>query len=251
MIVATATLITILLLGAPSEFYYMESLEKGVKKEVQVKSTKKEINTLLSEYKKEVKAYNKVKKSYMKELDDMINSQFTSAEEFQSWSDELRSLTRDHQLKSIAYRMETGNLISDTEWEGIVGSEKDRMLKEYDKTSKKAAKNSLDKKFAKFEEYILNSDMHECDKIEAVESLSEFQTNIYHLSSFEKEAQLNYHSIILNQHSSLDELETIYANKNEASSDSYDSLVKLHEYMSTNLSEKGWQKFIGQLRKNV
>ena len=102
MLIATATLITILLLGAQTEFYYIHSLENGVKKEVVDKSTRKQINGLLSQYKKEVKAYDKARTSYMKQLDKMVTSQFTSDESFQAWSQELISLTTATPIKCLA-----------------------------------------------------------------------------------------------------------------------------------------------------
>lgn len=251
MLVATATLIAVLILGAGMDFYFIESLEQGVKKEVVDKSRRKEINSLLSDYKKNVKSYNKVKKSYLKDLEYLTLDQYTTADDFEMWSAGLDSITINHQLYAIDTRNSVVELLTEDEWDHIILREKSRMLNEYDKTVAKKHKDPLGKYFEYLEQFIDESDMHEMDKFEAIENLNQLHSELGHLGNFQKEAQLEFSSLILDQQSSELEFIQILIKHDGIRSNSYNSLVNMHYTMSNNLSEKEWNKFVGKISKKV
>ena len=251
MLIATATLITILFLGAGIELYFIESLEKGVKKEVVDKTRKKEINAALSAYKKNVKTFNKVRNSYLKDLESLTQDQYASAEDFQLWYEGLDSLTKNHHQYAFDTRMSVSQLLSDAEWDKIVFREKSRMMKDFEKKADKKVKDPLNKVFARLEQFIDESDMHEMDRIEAKQKLDSFQAELRQLNSFYKDVQLEFSSVIFEQHCSEEEFLKIFEKHDEISTNSYNSLIDMHYAMSNNLSEKEWNKFIGQIRKKV
>jgi len=251
MLIATATLITLLLFGGPEELFLINALEKGIKKEIIDKDLKKEIKSEISEYKKSVKNYKKQRKNQKKELSNLYVSRTTTKEEFTTLFEEMLSTLKKLQKEAFETRISVLDKISEEEWGNIIAKEKERLVKLEQKNAKKKDKEKSKNPFSKFEATVqaLQLDTQtEQNALDHIESLKEQYAN---LENYVEDTRNKFVTIINNKSSTEQELETIANWNNDLRKKAFFELSDLYLLLSKNVPESEWNTVAKEFKKLV
>jgi hypothetical protein len=251
MLIATATLISILLFGGPEEMFLMGILEKGIKKEITDKDRQKEIKSIISVYEKSVKGYKKTRKSQKKELAALYSSKNASADDFSSLYDEMILTLQNLQTKTIDSRIQSLEMITDEEWENMVQMEKDRLIKEETKASKSKKKVKEPKPFLNLEEVIKSLNLDTQNEQESLQQLEKVKKSYDDLVHTVQDSRNKFSQIILDRNSSRAELESVANWNNEIKKDAYFNLVDLYKKLSENVPDENWAKVAKEFGKII
>ena len=158
MIVAIASLITALFLGGPAEIFYVDNLEKGIKKQVLEKERKKEILSEIKSTKTLYKDFEKERKKDYKSFLNLYMDKNTTPDGLNSFFKELKEKRVEYQNKLIDQRLVIYEKIQSEEWDNILESSvsvSEKNLAKAEKTGTKA-KEDFRKTKSKIEEVIPN-----------------------------------------------------------------------------------------------
>ena len=242
MLIATATLISLLLFGGPEEIFLIGSLEKGIKKEIADKDRQKEIKSLISVYKKSAKAYMKKRKSQKKELSGLFSVKNSSMDDFSTLFDEMITTLKNLQMETIDTRLKSFDMITDEEWENMVQMEKDRLEQKEIKASKGKEKDKEPKPFTNLEEMIQSLEMDDKTQQEATQQLDKLKKSYDDLVHTVQDSRNKFSQIILDRNSSRTELESVVNWNNAIKKDAYFDLVDLYKKLSENVPDENWAK---------
>mgnify|MGYP001824717371 CR=1 FL=1 len=251
MLIATATLISMLLFGGPEEMFLMGALEKGIKKEITDKDRQKEIKSIISAYKKRVKNYKKIRKIQKKELAALYSSKITSKENFSSLYDEMILTLENLQNETIDSRLQSLELITDEEWKNMIQREKERLTKEEAKTSKSKKKDKEPKPFSNLEDIIQSLDMDDQNEQESLQQLGKVKKSYDDLVHTVQDSRNKFSLVILERNSSRTELESVANWNNEIKKEAYFNLVDLYKKLSGNVSDENWAKVAKEFSKII
>ena len=242
MLIATATLISLLLFGGPEEIFLIGSLEKGIKKEITDKDRQKEIKSLISVYKKSTKDYKKKRKSQKKELSELYSSKNSSMDDFSSLFNEMIATLENLQRETIDTRLKSFEMITDEEWDNMVQMEKERLEKVETKASKSEKKDKDPKPFSNLEELIKSLGLNSQTEEESLEQLNEVKKSYDDLVHTLQDSRNKFSQIILDRNSSKTELESVANWNNQIKKDAYFDLVDLYEVLSESVPDENWAK---------
>jgi hypothetical protein len=242
MLIATATLISILLFGGPEEMFLMGTLEKGIKKEIKDKERQKEIKSIISAYKERVKKYKKTRKIQKKELASLFSSNKTSSDTFHALYEEMILTLQDLQMETIDSRIQSLEMITDEEWKNMVQMEEDRLTEEETKASKSKKKDKEPKPFSNLEEVIKSLNLDAQNEQESLRQLDKVKKSYDDFVHAVQDSRNKFSQIIRDRNSTRTELESVGNWNNEIKKDAYFNLVDLHKKLSRNVPDENWTK---------
>ncbi len=251
MLIATATLISMLLFGGPEEMFLIGTLEKGIKKEITDKDRQKEIKSIISAYKKRVKNYKKIRKIQKKELAALFSSKKSSSDDFSSLYDEMILTLQNLQMETIDSRIQSLEMITDEEWKNMIQREKDRLIKEETKASKSKKKDKEPKPFSNLEEVIKSLNLDNQNEQESLQQLEKVRKSYNDLVHTVQDSRNKFSQIIRDRNSSRAELESVGNWNNEIKKDAYFNLVHLHKRLSENVPDENWAKVAKEFGKII
>jgi len=249
MLIATTTLISILFFGNPEEIFLIGALEKGIKKEISDKDTRKEIKTLIAAYEKSVKDFKKKRKSQKKELSGLYSSKNSSDDDFSTLFNEMYTTLNNLQLEAIHTRIKTLNMISEEEWKNMVQIEKDRLTKLETKSIKSKNKEKDPKPFSNLEAVIQSLGLDAQTEKESIQHLNAVRVSYDDLVHTVQDSRDKFSQIILDKNSSRTELESVAKWNNQIKKDAYFNLVDLYNTLSENVPDEKWAKVAKEFGK--
>lgn len=247
MIPALITLIVALFLGGPSEIFYVDDLEKGIKKYVVDKERKKE---LLSEYKdakKTFKAFEKARKKDFKEFVKLYKESSTSTEKLTSFFTELESKRNKFQRDLIDTRVSLYNKIEPEEWENILTTSTLASEKRIEKQEK--AKTKGKEAYGKTLSLINNTISNESKRAAIKNSLQEIISSVQELEKMIVSVNTSDNTILANKNSSREDLLKITNKEAEMRVPVLESLIDFHQTTKQNCSADEFETIIKSLLK--
>lgn len=251
MLIATATLISLLLFGGPDEIFLIGALEKGIKKEIINKDQQKEIKNIISDYKASIKTYKKIRKEQKKKLETLFDSKNTSEAEFSSIYNDLISTLKRLQLEAIDARLMSLEKITDEEWENIIAIEKERLQKLNEKNAKGKNKDASKKPFSSFEAAIQSLQLDSQTEKEALDQIATLKKYYVELENNIKDSRNKFSQIIQGKNSTKADLEIIANWNNEIKSNAFSSLTNLYGILSESVPEDNWNKISKEFKKLI
>jgi hypothetical protein len=251
MLIATATLIAILFFGSPEQIFLIESIEKGIKKEVADKSLRKEINNDIASYESRVKNYKKIRKIQRKELYALFASKGSKSEDFEAHFKLMESTLERLQLKAIETRNVVLDKITKEEWANIIALEKERLLKAEEKAAKKKNKDKTGKPFAKFESAINSLVIEENEREDAIEQLGLLRNHYADLKDYVQDTRNEYHEVITKKNASREDLLSIVDKNSDLRKSSYYALVDIYKDLSEKISDDNWSKMSKEFKNLI
>ena len=249
MIVGIATLITALFLGGPAQIFYVDNIEKGIKKHVVEKDRKKEILSEIKSTKAFYKDFEKERKKDYKTFLALYADMNTSIEGFHSFFEELQGKRTDYQNKLIDQRLIILGKIEPEEWDNILKSSVSVADKNIAKAEKKAAKSkeSFRKTKSRIQSTILNNEQ----KQNLLKSLEKIINSEKELISQILSANSSQNKILANKNSGKEELLRIMAEDTRQREALAKSLVGFHELARENCSEVEWTQIMKSFTREM
>jgi hypothetical protein len=151
MLIGLATLIAALFGGGGVDYFYLDKIELGVKKEIVDKDLKKDIEDDLKDFTKKVKEFRKNREGQLKELKEKNLNKSTSEEWYADFFAERMKERIEFQNITIDTRLVVQNKITDDEWAAIMNVASGAEKKEEEKVQRKEMKAN-DKNFFREQE---------------------------------------------------------------------------------------------------
>ena len=120
MLIGLFLLLSSLLLGGNPEVFYIDKIEKGIKKFVVDKERKKELNDILKDYNKSVKAFHTTRNGYVKTLKTQSLDRNTPDQWYKDFFDARLQDRKDIHAEFIRQRLALQERITDEEWTEII-----------------------------------------------------------------------------------------------------------------------------------
>lgn len=247
MIIGLLTLFSILFFGGSQDSFFVEKLDKGVKKYVLEKDRKKDILMEIKEVKSTVKMFNKERKKQLKTLKSLNLSYTSSKVDFESFYEELTVGRIGFQKKVLEQRIGLVSKIKDNEWQKILGLSDESVDKQQQKEKNKKQKEL----FFKVEKTILNSIQEKENQSLALEYLEKLKKSYSRLLKDYKAVNTIENSLIRDKNATL-EAGLAYASKlNQVRKEAYFALVDFHFELKEVSSESSWSTVMKSINKDL
>ena len=250
MIPGLIALFSILFFGGPSEIFYVDKLEKGVKKYVIEKERKKEILADIKYTKTLFKDFEKERKKEFKHFMDLYTDKNTSAENFDTFFDNLQNGRIEFQDKIIDQRLLIFAKLKQEEWDQIVETSETVTEKRLAKIEKKEAKGKKElfaKTKAQIETTITSTEI----KTKLLNGLESVQNSTMELESFLLSVNSTQNKILADKNSGKEQLIEIIAEDNEFRKSLIESLVSFHKLAADHCSNQEWDIIIKTFSKEM
>lgn len=248
MIIATVTALSILFFGG-FDIFFIDELEKGVKKYVEDKDRRKELLASLKETKKKGKDYNKNRKKKFKEFKTFFVQPETSSEEFDSFFSDLADVQEAYQKELIEERVKITAQLTDEEWKKIISDSQESVRKNQEKAVKKMKKEPvvIFKKSQIEIATVIDAEV----KIKLESDLKKIEEGYRALLITMEELNSVQNEILMDQLSSKEALMTIYEDLSAKKGGIFKDLIIFHESISSNLETEEAVKLLNTFYKEM
>ena len=245
MIVGIVALFTMLFFGGAQESFFIEKLEKGVKKYVAEKDRSKEILGDLKLTKSMINAFNKERKGELSEfhtmnLDRNISRQ--AMDEFFTARVEERSIFQE---KMIEKRLLVASKIEDNEWKEIIHLSDASVESKMAKFEKKGAEDP----FEGIMKAINSSISEQVAKAEAISLAHNFKERYVKLLDQVNSFNTLESSLLKNKYSSAHEFQNLADEMNRLRETVYQAFIDLHFDMKEITNETEFVKVMKSINK--
>lgn len=249
MLIGIATLISILLFGGAGEIFYVDNLEKGIKKYVLEKDRKKEILADIKNTKTIFKDFEKERRQDFKNFLNLYTEKNTSNEQLDSLSKNLVTKRTNFQAKIIDQRILIFNKIKAEEWNNIIETSVTVTDKRIAKVEKKAlkGKDHFTKTKTQIKSLISNSEK----KNNLLNGLEEVTKSIKKLESILLSSNSSQNKILADKSSGRTQLLEIVSEDNMNRKPVYESIINFHKNAKDNCSDLEWDKIMKSFTKEM
>ena len=249
LVAGIIALFTALFLGGPTELFFVDNLEKGVKKYVVEKDRKKDILSDIKEAKSIFKDFEKERKKDYKNFLNLYTDRNTTTDEINTFFEDLQDKRNGFQNIIVDQRLIIFGKIKVEEWESIVETSVTVADKRIAKFEKKALKSReyFTKTKAKIESLITNSEKREI----IFKGLEEVTNSVKKLESTLFSVNTSNNNILADKNSGRAELLEIVAEDNMNRIPVYASFVSFHKILNDNCSDAEWDKIMKSFTKEM
>ena len=248
MIIATVTALSILFFGG-FDIFFIDELEKGVKKYVEDKDRRKELLASLKESKKKGKDYHKNRKKKFKEFKAFFVQPETSSYEFDSFFTDLVDVQEAYEKVFIEERVKTSAQLTDKEWKKIIFDSQETVRKNQQKSAKKMKKQPV--VLFKKSQIAIATISDEEVKIKLDTDLKKIEAGYRELLVTIEELNSVQNEILVDQSSSKEALMTIYDDISAKRGEIFKDLIIFHESISSKLETEEAVKLLNTFYKEM
>ncbi|SNR33559.1 hypothetical protein SAMN06265371_101409 [Lutibacter agarilyticus] len=236
MIVGIVALLTVLFFGGPNEMFYVDDIEKGIKKNIEEKERKKEILADFKFTKSISKEYEKERKKGFKEFKALYNNNKTTKNQLESFFNSLQKNRGEYQNKMIDQRILIFEKIESQEWHNIIESSITVLEKRTEKIEKKAlkSKESYRKTQVKIESVIVNNTQKES----ILKGLESFINTSDDLEKTLSSINASENKILADKNSSKEDLLELISNDSAKRNAYKNSIINFHLIVKENSSDE-------------
>ena len=245
MIIGTITLITILFFGGVQQGFFINKLEKGIKTYITEEDRRKEIQVDLKASKEIIKAFNKNRRSKLKELKAMNLDSTISRNKFDIYYRERNDERLAFQDELISERALLTAKINDDEWEKIINLSNAEVDKIQEKESRKKQKDDFQMLYQSVEKNIKDQDRSLQAKalVQNMEArFDQFLTEMNTLNSRENE-------LISDKYAKVEDMRMSAKELNSLRLETYESLVDFHFDLFEVCQGKEWTSVMKTVNK--
>jgi len=247
MIVGLVALFTVLFSGGTQEYFFVENLEKGVKKYVVEKDRSKEILLDLNETKSTIKAFNKERKGNLSEFLSMNLDRNVSQKDLDDFFENRVEERLILQENIIRQRVEMVSKINDEEWNEIIDLSDASVEKKNAKLEKKGAKDP-------FELLIktINSNISDqTNKDQAISLVKNFKERYVRLLDEVNTVNSIESNLLRDKKTSKKEFQKLAYDMNQLRDIAYRNFIDLHFGMKEKTNETEWTKVMRSINKVI
>lgn len=247
MIPGIIALLTLLFFGGPQEYFFIEKLEKGVKKYVIEKDRSKEILTELKESKSMIKAFNKNRKGKLKQFLSMNldrNAQRGTMDDFFKKRVEERLVLQQDMIEK---RLLVTSKIEDSEWEEIIKMSDASVEKKMAKLQKKGVKAPFESVAKTIESAIDDQDK----QAQASAIVQNFKMRYTKLLDEVNSINTLESKLLSNKGTTEKEFMSVAKDMSQLRETAYQSFIDLHFDMKEITDESEWSKVMKSVNKVI
>jgi hypothetical protein len=250
MLIGLYTLIMMLLGGGSTEIFYVDNLEKGVKKYVDDKDTKKEILDTLKWTTKSVEAFRKDQEKQVKSLKEMNLNIYSTEDSYELFFEKRIEARSNLYADVIQMRSYIQQKFSSTEWKNIMDLAQDEVSKQDAKEKKQADKGKKPKNIFIHLENSINENITDQDrKIFIIEALSfyeqQYQETVEALGNIDVENI----DLLSDQNATKEDMHLFHVAIEVVRSKYYASYIIFYFVLKANTTEEEWEPVIKQFNK--
>lgn len=249
IIAGLAALITALFLGGPAEIFYLDNLEKGIKKEVVDKDRKKDIQQDIKYIKSLNKEFEKERKGDYKYFLELYADMNTTTDGLNSFFVDLQESRAVYQNSLVDQRVIIFGKIKAEEWNNILKSSITVADKNIAKAEKKASKSkeAFTKTKSKIESTVTSKEQRQ-NLLKGLENVVNSEKELVRKVLSTNSSQ---NEILVNKDSGKEELQEIVAMDSKQRAELLESLVSFHEVARENCSDEQWAQIIKTFTKEM
>ncbi|MCG8308271.1 MAG: hypothetical protein MI975_12825 [Cytophagales bacterium] len=247
MIVGIVTLFTILFFGGAQEYFFIEKLEKGVKKFVVEKDRSKEILADLKLTKSMIKDFNKARKGKLSEFHSLNLNRTVSREVLEEFFDERVAERKIFQKKMIERRLLFTSKIEDDEWEEIINLSDASVEKKMSKLAKKKSPDLFESVMKSVKSNIEDQD----NQSKAISIVVNFKNEYTKLLEEVNAVNSVESELLSDKNSTAQEFQSLADDMNQLREKAYMSLIDLHFKLKDITNDGEWGKVMKSIYKIV
>ena len=249
MIVGLITLFAVLF-GGGAEVFFIDEINKGVKKSVVDKERKDEILSVLKEGEQKIKEFKKEAAKSANELKRSNYDRFLEGAYFINFFADRISSYGALQLELVEVRLKTQSLINDDEWAQIMTSSSKAQFKQDEKIRKQEAKEKSTDVYRKLEKAI-NTISNQETRGKILASLNDYRKSYdAFLDSYEN-LNVNESATIANRNATREDLIKFGKDINGLREEMIESYLKLFFSIRENATVDSYKSIIKELNKLV
>lgn len=254
MIVGTLTLLAVLFGSGSFDLFFIHDFEKSVKEIILDKDRSNDILADLKEAKSIAKAFEKQRKTNLKEFKTLNTSRATSDEDFKAYFTKIHTQRVEYQTEIIDIRIITNAKIELAEWNSILEYSKSSFEKEIAKAQRKSEKKKekpVEPPFTKTKE-VLSEKITDSEK--GLEVKTQLDNLINVMSKLQKDISGTFEEdkvIIIKKDATKSELHYVVEDINQIRSSFFNELVSFHFVLKENTNEDEWQPIIKSFNKEL
>lgn len=249
MVPALIALISLLFFGGSEEYFLIADLDKGVKKFVVEKETKKEVLSIFKIKTKDLKKSNKAHAKLIKEFGKVNLDRSSSKEVFEQYAQNLANSLKSNQDIIIDARINTIVKLSEEEWKNITTLSKETTQKRNAKIQKKLDKKDQKDPFAKIETSITESIIDESNRKSALSSLDQLRKSYSTIAEKLKDKNIIDTPALENKDTSQEDLEAMALYLRELRLEAYHDMLDFRFEILEQSNEMEWSKIMKSLNK--
>ena len=247
MIVGIVTLFTILFFGGAQEYFFIEKLEKGVKKFVVEKDRSKEILADLKLTKSMIKDFNKARKGKLSEFHSLNLNRTVSREVLEEFFDERVAERKIFQKKMIERRLLFTSKIEDDEWEEIINLSDASVEKKMSKLAKKKSPDLFESVMKSVKSNIEDQD----NQSKAISIVVNFKNEYTKLLEEVNAVNSVESELLSDKNSTAQEFQSLADDMNQLREKAYMNLIDLHFKLKDITNDGEWGKVMKSIYKIV
>ena len=253
MLIGLFTLLTALVFGGNESPFILQNAEKIIKKEIQDKDRKKEIQAMMKEYKKEWKALNKTKKKQAKSIAKLNKDRNTATEQLAEKFEKFRVQRVELNQKLIDGRIKVARLIEQEEWDKILTDVVQISPKAEKKLTKAEAKVKIkqDKKLQSIGDEIEAVFSDPVEREQATQYLLQFEDDIIVFLTSSSKFTYRDQEALQDRSASKEEIAGVIQKLEDYRANVHHSFLELRKNLVELSNEKNWPKLAKALNKFV
>lgn len=249
MIVGLLTLIGMLFGGGSVDQFYIDDIDKGVKKYVQDKDRKKELKGLFDEYKDVTADWNKVTKTEMKEFKRRNLDRGASLEWYANYFEGKLMVREEVMAKYIDLRLQMQEIINDGEWGQIMELSSSADAKQEKKEDKAASKSADKDMFKKLREATQENVQDEAARDILALAWDNFEKQYTDVAEVYQDLDVNHSDLMANKDATAEEFAALTVILLEIRAESASAFMEFIAILKENTTDEGYTAIMKQFNK--
>lgn len=247
MLIATITALIFLFSGG-METFFVENLEKGIKKHIEDKDRRNEILVEVKAAKSYAKTHNKNRKQTFKDFEAVYVNVNSTEEDLTAFLDGYMEQLKVFQKDFMGYRMEIKEELSAEEWTAIMEDAKAAELKAVEKMEKKKKK---EKEYFKKTRSVLEKLEDQGERQIITEQLDQMSEQKDKLIAEINQTSVLKSEALANQETDLEALVAIYDQMNKERLSAFEELIEFHKKTVTVCEKEQAEKVLAAFYKDL
>jgi hypothetical protein len=250
MIVGLVAFFALLFGGGSPEIFYVDNMDKGVKKHVVDKDIKKELSDTLKVIMKEVEDFRSVQKRQVKVLKQLNLNKSSTEVAYIAFFDMRNQSRIELHADVIGMRIHVQSQIKPAEWEQIMDDAEASAKKKNDKAAKKATKTPKDS-FKGLENTINKHVTDDMKKTLILDALSIYETEFNQALKIKSEIDVDNVNLLSDQNATKADMIAFHDLLAKVRNDYYLVYLAFYMVVQENTTEEEFAPIIKEFNKTI
>ena len=233
--------------GGSESIFLNSKVKKHIKKHVEEKDTRKEIQLIIKAFEKEGKKFKKSEKDWNRELVDLNANRAATDDQFKAFFQRYMEAKKVLNESGLSARIEIRDKISPEIWEKIIVDARTTYEKEEKKRGKYISK--LSKSISKIEKKAGKNITETSRREEVKRAIAEFKNSVIEIQKEYDRYNYAENSVLANYNSSLNELQKVQDELDLLQWQLFNAFTDTHMKLVRFSTDEEWHKVQKSLNK--